>query len=128
MKKLFYLSIITILCLVFNTEIFAQYSIPTFDVPVDPHTTFIMGDTDNKSAEEIKLKIDITDNKRSPAIQWAIIEYYTTDGSFTSTPCLIYEGNIAEFTLDSDKTYGVRVLSNSSNAKISVWTETIISE
>ncbi len=128
MKKLSYSLIFVLVCAFSGYNSFAQNPIPSYNNPVIVGETFEEEDEDfiffMMSMEERKLKIGINDPNQSQFVEWAIIEYYSLDGTFISNPLYVDENNSLEINIDNRK-YGVRVLSKSENCQISVWTTRI---
>jgi len=138
MKKLILSLLVIASVTVLTNKAYAQYAIPSFDVPViaDP-TTFVEVTSSSYNAttnftksnpllqkptsrEERKLNVTIRDNDVQTTA-WVGIEIYSLDESITYGPYTVYEGALFEKLLSNEYEWGVRVLTASEDCEMSVW-------
>ncbi len=138
MKKLILSLIVIAAVTVLTNKAYAQYAIPSYDVPVvaDP-TTF--EETSKSSSYSIspftklspfsiqpvnrgkrKLNVTTKDNDIGTTA-WATIEIYSLDGNITYGPYTVYEGTPFSILLSEDYEWGVRTLDSSTDCEMSVW-------
>jgi len=138
MKKLILSLLVIASVTVLTNKAYAQYAIPSFDVPViaDPTTfeevtsssynattNFTKSNTFKEKPtgrERRKLNVTTIDNDIQTTA-WASIEIYSLDGNITYGPYTVYEGAPFEKSLSEAYEWGVRVLSASESCEMSVW-------
>jgi hypothetical protein len=138
MKKLI-LSLLVIASIsVLTNKVYAQYAIPSFDVPVvaDPTTFEEMSRSSNNfttptaknnslskkpiSRGERKLNVELKSND-DKTMSSASIEIYSLDVSTTYGPYSVYEGTPFQKFLNEEYEWGVRILFATSGCEMSVW-------
>jgi hypothetical protein len=134
MKKFIIALLTVVVATALTTKLSAQYSIPSFNVPViaDP-TTFEETPASNmtigieyfkkpNTREERKMTVKITDPGRT-AIACASIIVYSLDNTIEYGPYMVYAGNPFEIMLSTDYTWGVRIIEATEDCELSVWYE-----
>ncbi|OFY48974.1 MAG: hypothetical protein A2W85_15020 [Bacteroidetes bacterium GWF2_41_31] len=137
MKKLLLNVLLVVAGTIFSHNLFAQYPIPSFNVPVIIDPTIFeeinpsSGTTFNNlgfsfgqpgSREEKKLKIEIKDQSILTSA-WASIEVYSLSGNLIYGPFSIYEGVPFELAVSTAELWGIRVLNASEECQMDVWFE-----
>ena len=137
MKKLFLNALLVIAGMMLSHNLFAQYPIPSFNVPVVVDPTIFeeinpsSGTNFNNlgysliqpdSREEKKFRILAKDNNILNQA-WVIIDIYSLDGSFQYGPYTVTENNIFEMTVDNNILWGIRVKDASQDCVMDVWFE-----
>ncbi len=125
MKKLSCCLIFVLLAIFSSSESFAQNPIPSFNVEVTAGVTFEEGEPISfmpslMIMEEKKMKV-VVDNTDVFTLEWAQVQYYALDGSFTSDVLYVDENTPLVIIVDS-KDYGVRVIDAEQGCEMSVWT------
>ncbi len=134
MKKTIMTLLVVIAAITLTNNLSAQYSIPSYNVPVvaDP-TTFeeIQRTTvsyNNPVSQQLgnrgrrKLIIKVKDNNSSSTAT-ETINIYSLDGSFLFGPYTVSEGSNFEIDLDDDLDWGLCVLQATPDSEMDVWFE-----
>jgi hypothetical protein len=139
MKKFMVVLLTVVVATALTNKVTAQYSIPSFDVPViaDP-TTFEEMPLENVvgfgnvvhgiepviietgTREERIMRVDATD-KDVATTAWSNIVIYSLDNTINYGPYTVYEGNNFEINLSTDYEWGLRVVDASQGCEMSVW-------
>ena len=133
MKKLILALFIIAAITALNNKTFAQYAIPSYDVPViaDPTTFeetatqsttsgFNLISANPASRGERKVNVRVIDNDMQTTAS-STIEIYSLDESITYGPYTVYEETTFELLLTEEYEWGVRVLAASEGCEMSVW-------
>jgi len=134
MKKFILVLLTVVVATALTSKVSAQYSIPSYDVPViaDP-TTFEEASVSNmtmsiepfknpKTREKRKVLVEAIDKDVSKGA-WVSIRIYSLDNTIIYGPYLVNEGIVFEMELDADYKWGVKAIDASDNCKMSVWFE-----
>jgi len=140
MKKSIMTMLVVIVAITLTSKLSAQYSIPSFNVPVigDPttfeevlETSASFGSTNLLyfnpfgqkpiNREEKKLKATTSDPNTNTT-SCIMFEVYSLDGTDIYGPFTVYEGEIFEICID-EREWGIRVLTASEESEMSVWIE-----
>ncbi len=141
MKKFILVLLTVVVATALTTKLSAQYSIPSYDVPViaDP-TTFEETPVSNAIGfgnvvrgveeeiqdlgsrdERIILTKTIDDYESTTA--WAVIIIYSLDNTINYGPYTVYEDIAFNMNLSTDYEWGVKVVDASQGCQLSVWYE-----
>ncbi len=140
MKKVIMTLLVVVAATTLTTKLSAQYSIPSFNVPViaDP-TTFEEAQSSNTSyninlllfnpfsqkpvnREERDIIIKVKDND-SGTTAYATVEIYSLDYTYLYGPYTVYEGTNFEMPLSSEYQWGLRTIAASTGCEMDVWFE-----
>ena len=132
--------LVVIAAITLTSKLSAQYSIPSFNVPViaDPTTFEEVPETSGSygstyllyfnpfshkpiNREEKKLKVTTLDPNTNTT-SCIMFEVYSLDGTDIYGPFTVYEGEVFEICID-EREWGIKVLEASEGSEMSVWIE-----
>lgn len=104
-----------------------NYSIPAYDVPVTPNTTFqepvhVFKKAPNADRERRTAHVDVeTQNPpTSPNAIIAIVNLYSLDGQDVYGPYNVYQNEVLDVEVD-DREWGVTIIQVMEDSDMSVW-------
>ena len=111
MKKQVLISVFFVVVMLFSANVFAQYPIASYNVPVDQGTYFTQSQTTNPamSAERRKMNINTTGGGSAPTNQLVTFVVYSLDMQTFKGPYTIQVGNSKKINID-ERPWGVTVL------------------
>lgn len=138
MKKVLLSLLVIAAVTVFTSSTFAQYAIPSYDVPVIadpttfeeavPTTSFYVSpftkanQTNQVSVPDGRRKLNVTTiDSNINTTAWATIEIYSLDGNITYGPYTVYEGLPFSQFLSDEYEWGVNTIDASEGCEMSVW-------
>ncbi len=137
MKKLLLSVLLVVAGMIFSHNLFAQYPIPSFNVPVvvDP-TIFeesipLSSRSFNIVSSSLKQPTNIDEKKMIIVVKddaiatasWVTLEVYSINGDSVFGPFQVNEGNTFMIALSITELWGVRVLNSSEECKMDIWFE-----
>ena len=125
MKKQVIISVFFAVAMFFSANVFAQYPIASYNVPVDPGTYFSQLQTPNHtmSSERRKINVNTSDPDSAPTSKWVTFVVYSLDMQTFKGPYTIQVGNSKRINID-ERPWGVTVLREiGGDCLMSVYTE-----